>query len=69
VATDFLDKRKGQRYNGTHNQLLNAWTEIILATSERNAELSIRSFDDGNETETPTFHIGSRTAFSRRITA
>lgn len=69
VATDFLDKRKRQRYNGVHNQLLNAWTEIILATSERNTELSVRPFDDGSEAETPTFHIGSRTAFSRRITA
>lgn len=68
VATDFLDKRKGQRYNGTHNQLLNAWTEIVLATNERNAELSFRPFDDGSEAETPTFHVGSRTAFSRRIT-
>ena len=69
VATDFLSKRKGQRYNGIHNQLLNAWTEIILATSERNAELSFRPFDSGSEAETPTFHIGSRTAFSRKLTA
>ena len=69
VATQFLDKRKGQRYNGTHNQLLNAWTEIVLATNERNAELALRPFDDGSEAETPTFHIGSRTAFSRRTTA
>lgn len=69
VATAFLDKRKGQRFNGFHNQLLNAWTEIILATCERNAELSLRPFDDGSEAETPTFHIGSRTAFSRRMTA
>ncbi len=69
VATQFLDKRKGQRYNGTHNQLLNAWTEIVLATNERNAELALRPFDDGSEAETPTFYIGSRTAFSRRTTA
>lgn len=69
VATQFLDKRKGQRYNGTHNQLLNAWTEIVLATNERNAELAFRPFDGGSEAETPTFHIGSRTAFSRRTTA
>lgn len=69
VAMDFLNKRKGQRYNGIHNQLLNAWTEIILATSERNAELSFRPFDGGSEAEAPTFHIGSRTAFSRKLTA
>lgn len=69
VATDFLDKRKDQRYNGTHNQLLNAWTEIVLATTERNAELSVRPFDEGSEAETPTFYIGSRTAFSRWIKA
>lgn len=69
VATDFLNKRKGQRYNSIHNELLNAWTEIILATSERNAELSFRSFDGGSEAETPTFHIGSRTAFSRKLTS
>ncbi|NEJ85365.1 SIR2 family protein [Rhizobium leguminosarum] len=66
VATEFLGQRKSKRFNGTHNQLLNAWTEIALGTTERNVTLEIRPFSSGTATENPTFRIGSRTAFAMR---
>lgn len=69
VATNFLDKRKGGRYNGMHDELLQAWTRIILDSDQRNAELTFRPFEDGDDAENPTFQVGTRTAFSRRLTA
>lgn len=69
VATDFLDERKGRRYNGKHNELLQAWTGIILDSDQRNADLTFRPFEYGDDAENPTFQVGTRTAFSRRLTA
>lgn len=66
VATEFLDDRKGKRFNGVHNQLLNAWTEIALGTTERNVTLEVRPFSSGTSVENPTFLIGNRTAFAMR---
>ncbi|MFI0849639.1 SIR2 family protein [Mesorhizobium sp. IMUNJ 23232] len=69
VATNFLDERKGRRYNGKHNELLQAWTRIILDSDQRNADLTFRPFEDGDDAENPAFQVGTRTAFSRRLTA
>lgn len=69
VATNFLDERKGKRYNGKQNELLQAWTAIILDSDQRNADFTFRPFEDGDDAENPTFKVGTRTAFSRRLTA
>jgi hypothetical protein len=69
VATEFLDKRKSSRFNKLHNELLQAWSGIILGPHDRNADLEFQTFDDGDDAENPTFLIGARTAFSRRVTA
>lgn len=66
-ATDFLDKRKADRYNDKFNALLDAWIEIALGTNERGAEIDVTSFAGGTASENPSFTIGSRTAFSRRL--
>ncbi|MFB9952719.1 SIR2 family protein [Rhizobium puerariae] len=67
AATEFLEGRKSKRFNGVHNQLLNAWTEVALGTAERNVSLEIRPFSSGTSTENPAFQIGSRTAFSMSV--
>jgi hypothetical protein len=69
VATNFLDERKAKRFNGKHNELLQAWKEIILDSELRNADLSFHPFADGGDAENPTFRVSTRTAFSRRLTA
>ncbi|GLS32451.1 SIR2-like domain-containing protein [Mesorhizobium albiziae] len=69
VAADFLNKRKSGRFNNLHNQLLQAWTGIILGTDKRNADLEFRPFDSGGDVENPTFQVGTRTAFSKKLTA
>ncbi|MBY3273699.1 SIR2 family protein [Rhizobium laguerreae] len=66
LATEFLDERKSRRFNGVHNQLLNAWSTIVLGTAERNVSFDIRPFSSGTASENPAFQVGSRTAFAMR---
>lgn len=66
IATDFLDRRRGNRFNDTFNALLNAWVNLLLGPHERNSDIPISPFDNGSEVENPRFTLGSRTAYSRR---
>ncbi len=65
-ATDFLDKRRGSRYNNIYNSLLDAWLTVLLG-DDRVAETKISAFEAGAAAETPSFTIGSRTAYTRRL--
>ncbi|MEW8508998.1 MAG: SIR2 family protein [Candidatus Thiodiazotropha sp.] len=65
-AANFMDRRRGDRFNKKYNDLLDAWVRVILDTEKRHSEISLSAFDQGSETENPVFRIGSRTAFSRR---
>jgi hypothetical protein len=65
-ATDFLDKRRGNRYNNVYNALLDAWLMVLLG-SDRAAETQLSSFEAGTPVETPSFNIGSRTAYTRGL--
>lgn len=66
-ARDFLDKHRGDRFNEKYNALLSAWIELALGTDQRNIDISVRPFDSGSQSENPSFVIGSRTAFARRL--
>lgn len=68
-AEEFLDERRGDRYNKEYNDLLDAWIQVILGTDTRNAEIELTAFDEGSDVENPRFRIGSRTAFSKRFVA
>lgn len=64
-ATDFMQRRRGDRYNPIHNALLDAWVQIISATETRNTSIQVSAFDGGTDAENPIFEIMNRTAFSR----
>jgi hypothetical protein len=66
LAVDFLDKRRGGRFNKEFNALLDAWVHIVLGTPARNADVALMPFDEGTGAENPSFTISSRTAFTRR---
>jgi len=66
-ATDFLDQRRGDRYNKTYNALLDAWIQIVLGAHELNAEITVSAFDGETGAENPSFKVASRTAFARRL--
>jgi hypothetical protein len=66
-AQDFLDKRRGDRYNQKADKLLSVWLGLLLPAGDKGAEFTIRPFEGGSESENPTFVLNKRTAFSRRV--
>jgi hypothetical protein len=69
LATDFLGKRIADRYNAKYNSLLDIWIALILGNTGRNTEISLSPLADGDRAENPVFRIGTRTAFSRKLSA
>lgn len=67
-AADFMAQRRSDRYNKKHSQLIDAWIKIILDEEKRNSEINLSAFDAGYSEENPSFCIGNRSAFSRRLT-
>jgi hypothetical protein len=67
-ARTFLDSRRGKRYNKQHSELLDAWTEIIFDAIDDN-EGTFRPFANGNAAENPTFRLGRKAAFTKRLSA
>lgn len=66
-ATEFLDRRRRDRFNGKYNDLLSAWVQLILDTEEKGVEVALTVWDDPEDTGNPAFLVGSRTAFARRL--
>jgi hypothetical protein len=66
LAVAFLDQRRGDRYNIKYNRLLDAWIRVILG-DQRDADVTVRPFEGGSDAENPSFTIGTRTGFSRRL--
>jgi hypothetical protein len=67
LATDFLDRRRADRFNKKYNDLLDAWVHLILGTDARNTTITITTFASGTGPENPSFSIGTRTAFSQKV--
>ena len=67
VAADFLDKRRGDRYNNLHNRLLEAWLTLLFGGNDRAPVTTVSALAVGSATENPSFTIGTRTAYTQRI--
>jgi hypothetical protein len=65
-ATDFLDKRRSNRYNNVYNTLIDAWLSVLLG-NDRVAETKLSAFAVGTAVEAPSFVIGARTAYARSL--
>jgi hypothetical protein len=66
-ATDFLDRRRGGRFNLKADNLLSAWIALLLPGGGRGADHSVAAFDGAAGPGKPTFILNDRTAFSRRL--
>lgn len=69
TAEEFLDERRGDRFNPKHNALLDAWITILLDTDDRTSSVKLSSFDSGSDFENPIFEISPRSAYTRRRVA
>lgn len=67
LAADFLDKRKGARYNKQYDALLSAWCELLFGKTSTPIVSLFSLLDSGDTASSPTFSIGSRTGFSLRL--
>lgn len=65
-ATDFLDKRRANRFNKLYAALLDAWVRIIEGDEANDGEISIAAFPEGSAAENPVFRIGLGEAHTRR---
>ena len=66
-ATEFLDRRRRDRFNGRYNELLSAWVKLILDTDETGVEVALSVSGDPGDAGNPAFRVGGRTAFARRL--
>ncbi|RVI34227.1 SIR2 family protein [Sinorhizobium meliloti] len=66
-AGTFLDKRRGDRYNNLYNEILDAWLSVLFGEHDRKTGFKISAYEGGTAIETPSFTIGARTAFTRRL--
>ena len=67
VADEFMDRRRGDRFNKKYNQLLGVWVRLIVGTDARNTEVTLSAFASGSAAENPSFSFGTRTGFSQRL--
>jgi hypothetical protein len=66
-ATALLDQRRSDRFNAKTDQLLSAWSQMLLGTTDQNTTVQLQPFDSGDEAENPVFKVGTRTAFFRLV--
>jgi hypothetical protein len=66
-ATDFLDRKRSDRYNKKADELLSAWLGILLPVQAKGADVAVSPFAAGDQAENPIFVLNSRTAFSRKV--
>ena len=66
LAAAFLDERRSNRYNKVYNALLDGWLAVLLG-ADRSVETTVSAYEGGTVAENPSFSIGSRTAYTRRL--
>jgi hypothetical protein len=66
-AAKFLDERRGDRYNGAYNAILDAWFAVLFGEDDRPPSVMLTAFDSGTAVENPSFSIGTGAAYSRRL--
>jgi len=64
-AAEFLDKRRGRRFNLLANSLLDAWIKVLLPGTTRGLDHELLPFDGPEAAGNPKFIINDRTTFSR----
>jgi hypothetical protein len=66
LAAEFLDKRRGDRFNSVYAAILDAWISILRDSGAEVNELIVSAFEQESAAENPAFRIGFRGAYSRR---
>ncbi len=67
LAVDFMNERRGNRFNKKHNAIVSAWIRLILGKADPDSVITVSPFEEASEVENPVFRIGNRTGFARRL--
>ena len=67
ISVDYMRNHCKHRYNMEFDRLLDAWVRIILGTDKRNTQVTVSAYAQGSEPENPSFSLGTKTAYSRRL--
>jgi len=65
-VTEFLDGRRGDRFNAKTDHLTSAWSQILFEGATQGSIVELKPFGEGDESENPTFQIEMGTTFSRQ---
>ena len=63
---EFLDKKRGGRYNKQADAILSAWVSALLPGQTRHIDHQLSAFDGTISAHNPQFVVNDRTAYSRR---
>jgi len=66
LASGFLDQRRRGRFNGKHNDLMDAWIDVLFGGRTEPIDARFALNDERQPGANASFEIGSQTAFSRR---
>lgn len=65
-ATQFLDRRKANRRNDVHDQLISAWIGILSDHAGKNVEVTLSPFDGDVGFANPVFGFSTQTGFAMK---
>ncbi|MGH6614437.1 hypothetical protein [Sphingomonas sp.] len=69
TAREFLDEKRRDRLNTKFDRILTAWVQVLTGTSAPGTTATLSAFDLDDAVANPTFVLGNRTGFARRLVA
>lgn len=67
LVKDFIKGKQSDRNNKAYNSILTAWINLLFDSEQKNLVTQFKPFENGNDLENPTFAIGNKTAYARRL--
>lgn len=65
-ATQWLEKRRGDRRNDKHDALLSAWISVLTDGAGRAEDVTLTAFEGESGPGNPSFRFSSRTGYSNK---
>ncbi len=65
-ATQWLEKRRGDRRNDKHDMLLSAWISVLTDGAGRAEDVTLTAFEGESGPGNPSYRISSRTGYSNK---
>ncbi|NFV80692.1 SIR2 family protein [Magnetospirillum aberrantis] len=67
LAADFMDGRRQGRFNNKFDALMDAWVRVVIGSDQRGIACALQAFPGPTGPNNPLFTLGSRTAYTKRL--